>query len=147
MRVAYEMKYCTEVAVSATIHLVPYVSEYQEKYKRMYNDCYHDMREALQIEPYDFIQDDTFFDSGMDSVYLLFEAGELIGSVALKEDEIDDLLVARKYQGKGYGKQLLLWAIEHSSAKHPVLHVAGWNERAVQLYKSVGFEIVNTIYF
>ena len=31
---------------------------------KMYNECYHEMREALDIEPYDFIQDDSFFQEG-----------------------------------------------------------------------------------
>lgn len=35
---------------------------------KMYNECYHEMREALDIEPYDFIQDDSFFQEGTDKI-------------------------------------------------------------------------------
>ena len=47
--------------------------------------------------------------------------------------------------GKGYGKQILLWAIKNMQTQRPILHVAGWNERAIDLYKKVGFEIIETI--
>lgn len=87
------MRYSTPIDVKVDISLVKYSSEYKDKYRRLYNDCYHEMREALGIQPFDFIQDDSFFESGMETVYLLIKNGELIGSVNLKGTEIDDLLV------------------------------------------------------
>ena len=106
------------------------------------------MREAPGLEPYDFIQDDSFFESGMEHVRLLLSNdGGIIGSVALKGTEIDDLLVDRRYQGDGYGRQLLLRALEHIGTAHPTLHVSGWNERALALYKKTDFEITDTVYF
>ena len=69
---------------------------------------------------------------------------EIIGSVACYGNEIDDLVVNKKYQHKGYGKQLLLWGMQHirSNNKEPiVLHVAEWNMEALTLYKKIGFEI------
>lgn len=38
---------------------------------------------------------------------------ELIGSVACYGNEIDDLFVVGAYRHKGYGKQLLIWAMDH----------------------------------
>ena len=38
---------------------------------------------------------------------------EIIGSVACYGNEIDDLIVNAKYQNRGYGKQLLLWGMNH----------------------------------
>ena len=111
----------------------------------MYNACYHEMREALGIKPYDFIRDDSFFEQGMDKVYLLKKDDELIGSVALKGEEIDDLLVDKKYQGKGYGKQILLWEIENIDSGKIILHVAQWNEKATALYEKTGFEITKVL--
>lgn len=145
MKLAYEMEYMNPVYEKSTIELVPYSSIYQEQYKKIYNECYHEMREALEIEPYDFIQDDSFFETGMDKVYILFDKEDIIGSVALKDSEIDDLIVNRKYQGLGYGRQILLWALEHINAEKVILHVADWNEKAVRLYKNNGFQITNTI--
>ena len=143
-KLAHEMRLIKPVQSKSVISLVPYTPEYQKAYKQMYNACYHEMREALHIKPYDYIQDDSFFGDGMDSVYLLIEDGILVGSVALKGNEIDDLLVAPKYQGRGIGKEILFWALEHISKEPIILHVADWNKRAIQLYKNCGFEITKT---
>lgn len=145
MNFAYEMTFTGPVTEKSDVVLVPYSKEYQEQYKKLYNGCYHGMREALGIKPFDFIQDDSFFAQGMENVYLLIEDGELIGSVALKGNEIDDLLVKKEYQGRGCGRQILLWALENINSSNIILHVAEWNARAVRLYKSVGFEITKTI--
>ena len=136
------MEYKNPVSEEAVVKLVRYSPEYKERYKKMYNECYHEMREALRIEPYDFIQDDSFFNEGMDDVYLLLEGEDIIGSVALKGSEIDDLLVEKRFQGKGYGKQILLWALQNINANEIILHVAEWNQKAVNLYKKTGFEVV-----
>ena len=144
MKRAFEMEYKHPVDDRSDIEMIPYSAKYQDEYKKIYNECYHEMREALGIEPYDFIQDDSFFDEGTENIYLLTGSSGIIGSVALKGDEIDDLLVAPEYQGQGFGKQILLWALEHMSSERVFLHVADWNKRAVRLYEDTGFEIVET---
>lgn len=143
MNYAYEMTYTKPISEKTTVSLKPFSDEYRERYKKLYNECYHEMREALGIRPYDFIQDDSFFDQGMDQVYLLIEEGKLIGSVALKGNEIDDLLVDPACQGRGYGKQILLWALENIRSGRVILHVAEWNQRALRLYGKTGFEVTS----
>ena len=69
----------------------------------------------------------------------------LFGSVKIHNAEIDDLIVSCDYQGLGYGKQILLWALENIKTEPIVLHVAAWNKKAITLYKKTGFEIVSTI--
>lgn len=147
MRTAYKMEYLHPVDEKSTIEMIPYSPEYREEYRRVYNECFREMRKALDIKPYDFIQDNSFFDSGMENVYLLTDNGALVGSVAMKDSEIDDLIVAREYQRRGYGRQILLWALEHIRSERVVLHVAEWNKKAVSLYEKTGFEIVDTIEF
>lgn len=147
MRLAYEMEYIHPVSERASIQMVRYSAEYLNAYKRIFNECYHKMREELNIHPYDFIQDDSFFESGMDNVFLLIIDHIIIGSVKLYNDEIDDLIVNCGYQGLGYGKQILLWALDHIKTPRIVLHVAAWNQRAINLYRKTGFEIVRTIEF
>ena len=141
---AYEMTYMHPVSERSSVEMTLFSPEHQEKYKEIYNDCFREMREALDIKPYDFIRDDSFFETGMDQVYLLLKGDEIIVSVALKRDEIDDLIVNRKFQGQGYGKQILLWALEHMHSGKVILHVAEWNQKAVRLYKKMGFEITKT---
>ena len=141
----YKMECIHPTDEKSSIGMVPYSSEYQERYKKIYNECFHEMREALKIEPLDFIQDDSFFDTGMENVFLLLDDDEIIGSVAVKDDEIDDLIVSSLFQGKGYGRQILLWALEYLGTRRAILHVAAWNEKAVSLYKRTGFDITETI--
>ena len=141
---AHKMEYIRPVTEKAAVMLVPYVPKYQDQYRRMYNACYREMREALDIKPYDFIQDDSFFSNGMNNVYLLMKDEELIGSVALKGSEIDDLIVTPEFQNKGYGKQILLWALENIKSEKIILHVAQWNRKAISLYERNGFEITET---
>ena len=144
MRLAHKMEYVRPVTEKTGISLAPYDPKYQDQYKRIYNACYHEMREALDIKPYDFIRDDSFFDEGMNNVYLLIENNELIGSVTLKGSEIDDLIVAPEHQNKGYGKQILLWALENIQSDKIILYVAQWNRKAISLYEKNGFEITET---
>ena len=144
MGIAYKMEYLHPTEEKTGVELVRYSSAFQEKYKEMYNECYHEMREALDRKPYDFIQDDSFFQEEMDTVFLLLDQDEIIGSVALKENEIDDLLVNKLYQGQGYGKEILLWALQKVQSERVYLHVAEWNKKAINLYKKMGFEITET---
>ena len=84
----------------------------------------------------------------MENVYLLVENDELIGSVALKGNEIDDLFVASAFRGEGYGMKLLLWGMNHireQGHEEIVLHVAEWNSAAVKMYLDVGFTIRTTV--
>lgn len=147
MGLAYEMRYIHPVSERSSVQMVRFTSEYQKEYKQLYNDCFHKMREELNIQPYDYIQDDSFFESGMENVFLLINSGRIIGSVRLHNAEIDDLIVSCDRQGLGYGRQILLWALEHIKTGPIVLHVAAWNKKAISLYKKTGFEIVSTIEF
>ena len=143
-KLAHKMEYKRPVTEKTAVTLVPYEPKYQDQYRRVYNACYHEMREALDIKPYDFIQDGSFFSEGMNNVYLLIENDELIGGVTLKGPEIDDLIVAPQFQNKGYGKQILLWALENIKNDEIILHVAEWNQKAIRLYEKNGFEIKET---
>ena len=145
MIIVFEMEYLHHVYEKSSIQMIPYSSQYQKEYKRIYNQCYHEMRESLNIQPVDYIQDDSFFEFGIDKVFLLLSDEEIIGSVKLLDNEIDDLIVNVKYQSRGFGKQILLWALENTKSEKIILHVAEWNKKAIELYKKNGFEIVNTI--
>ena len=144
MQLAHEMEYKHPTDQQPSIEMVLYSPAYKEQYRTIYNECYREMRMALGIKPFDFIQDDSFFETGMDNVYLLLHSEELIGSVALKGEEIDDLIVNPKYQGQGYGRKILLWALSHMNSERIFLHVADWNQRAIRLYQMNGFAITKT---
>lgn len=69
------------------------------------------MRKTLNIEPYNFLNNYEQIKEISKDIYLLVENEEIIGSIACYGNEIDDLIVNKKFQHKGYGKQLLLWGI------------------------------------
>lgn len=53
-------------------------------------------------------------------------------------------LVERSFQGQGLGKKLLLWGMNYIKTqgyKEIILHVAEWNQKAVNLYFKNGFRI------
>lgn len=127
---------------------IPFEQKYFQQYMKIYNACFYEMRKSLSIEPYNFLSDYKQIREKSKDIFLLVSGEEMIGSVACYGNEIDDLIVNKKFQNKGYGKQLLLWGMSHirQAGNAPILlHVAKWNEKALLLYKKVGFDITNTV--
>ena len=144
--IAYEMQYVNDSVEESDIVCIPLEMEFFEDYMRIYNECFYEMRKSLDIQPYNFLNDYKQIVDKFKDIYLLINQGEIIGSIACYGNEIDDLIVNKKFQHKGYGKQLLLWGIQHIREKsnEPItLHVAEWNNNALMLYQKVGFEITN----
>lgn len=145
--IAHEMKYDYVAVEQSTVICIPFEERYFEQYKRIYNECFYDMRKALEIEPYNYLKGYEQIKEKVNNIHLLVKEEEIIGSVACYGNEIDDLIVNKKYQKKGYGKQLLLWGMQHIrrlNGEPITLHVAEWNQNALRLYKEVGFEVVSS---
>lgn len=117
------------------------------RYKRAYEACFHEMRAALGRVPVDCCADREELLRRRDQIFILEDAGELVGSVAIFGNEIDDLIVAEQFQKKGYGTALLRFAVawmQRAGMTPIVLHVADWNQNALRLYLQNGFQIVKT---
>ncbi len=145
--IAYEMKYEKDPIEKSDIKCIPFSQKYFQEYMKIYNACFYEMRKSLDIEPYNFLSGYIQIGEKSKDIFLLVSEEEIIGSVACYGNEIDDLIVNRKFQHKGYGKQLLLWGMNYirQCSNEPIsLHVAKWNEKAVMLYEKVGFVITNT---
>ncbi len=143
----YAMRRDSKEIPPAEISCVPFDEQYLEQYKTMYNAAFRPMREALNIKPYDWYHDSSNILDKAADIYILVTEKELIGSVACYGNEIDDLFVSDSFRHKGYGKQLLIWAMDHIAScgyDEMVIHVAEWNRNAFQMYKNTGFEIVKT---
>ncbi len=81
------------------------------------------------------------------TIYLAESEEEIIGKVHLQVSSgiggIYGLGVLPEYRGKGYGRAILLKAVEKLKAvkaEQIMLQVAAENENALSLYKSCGFE-------
>ena len=140
----YEMEYAGISPEQSSIQPIPFSREFYPQYRLIYNECFREMRMALEIEPYDCCPGEEQLLARKDSIFLLTENSNIIGSVACCGTEIDDLIVSWQFQRQGYGRELLLWAVSHirEQTDSPItLHVAEWNEHAVKLYLSCGFVI------
>ena len=144
--IAYEMKFYKDTVEQSALSCIPFEARYFQEYMSMYNECFYEMRKALDIRPYHFLNDYEQIAGKVKDIYLFVEKGEIIGSVACYGNEIDDLIVNKKFKHKGYGRQLLLWGmqcIRQRSRAPIILHVAEWNKDAIMLYKKIGFEITS----
>ncbi len=144
MFIVYEMRYGCKDIPENEIECIPFDERYLGQYKALYNASFRPMRKALDIRPYDWYADDRAILSKADEINLLTEGDELIGSVSCIGSEIDDLFVNESCRHKGYGRKILIWAMNKIASKgfdEAVIHVAEWNEGAVRLYLAEGFEI------
>lgn len=136
-----EMEYLGEKR-ECDVTFMNYDNKYYEKYKTAYEDCFFEMRQALDFNPVrDCYKAEELIEK-KDNIFLLMDNDEIVGSVSLIDGEIDDLFVNQKYQGKGYAKKLIDFAINYyqeNKVEKVYLGVADWNERAVKLYESSGF--------
>ena len=83
-------------------------------------------------------------------MYLFFEGDHYVGAVTIAGAEIDDFYIVNSYQGKGYGRKIIDFSVNLANklSKQPVfLTVVDWNEKAKNLYESVGFQTVETKVF
>ena len=143
----YEMIHRGYLTEASQIICVPFEERYFQNYMAIYNACFYDMRKALEIKPYEFLHSYEQIREKTKDIYVLLEEDEIIGSVVCYGNEADDLIVNPRFQRRGYGKQLLLWEMEHirrSGYDEISLHVAEWNQNALQMYQRAGFEICKT---
>ena len=143
-KIAYEMSYNYAIHEQSSISCEPFDKQFFQEYMRIYNECFYEMRKALDRKPYNVLESYEQIEKKTHDIYLLIEKGKIIGSVSCCNNEIDDLIVNKKYQQKGYGKQLLLFGMQQIRRKNnqPIkLHVAEWNQHAFNMYKKVGFEV------
>lgn len=140
----YEMQYIGKEYLIDVAQLVPFCEKYYPQYEHIYNECFYEMREALDVKPYNFYSDIEQIKSKMTNIFMLIQDETIIGSVGCYGTEIDDLIVNKRFQNMGYGRVLLLWAIHYIrtySDEPIILHVTEWNQNAIKLYRSNGFEV------
>ena len=139
--VLYTMEYRGNL-INSDLVLVPFKEKYYNKYRDIYHDCFYEMRKSLGLKPYNACDSIESLQSKKDDIFLLIIDGKMVGSVAVYGNEIDDLIVSRKYQNQGHGKELLAFAIgllQKRNISPIILLVTEWNKKAIALYKNNGF--------
>ena len=85
-------------------------------------------------------------------LYTLFDGDKAVGAIWLrvelerpvKSGYIFDVHIEEEFRGKGYGRQIMLFAEEKArelGVKRMGLHVFAYNSVAHNLYKSIGYEV------
>lgn len=140
----YEMEY-KGGAVESNLSLIPFEEKYYEQYKNLIDDCFYEMRKALNILPYE-----KYCDSleevvkQKENIFLLLEGDEIICAVSCLENEIGNVAVNLKYQRQGYGRKLMEFALNYMQKRGDSsinLTVTKWNKNAIALYEKLGFKI------
>ncbi len=142
----HTMEYCGN-KLSFGLSLRCYEDRDYAWYKCIYDACFRPMRAALKRFPLDCCAGRDELLQKREHIFMMEDAKELVGSVAVYENEIDDLIVAESFRRRGYGTALLRFAVSRMQllGTSPILlHVADWNQNALQLYLKNGFQIVKT---
>lgn len=144
--VAHTMEYYKD-KVCCDLNLRNYNENDYNEYKRVYEECYFEMRTALELHPVNSCYSSEELIENSSKIFILEIDNKIVGAVTIDGNEIDDLIVAKEYQGQGYGKQLLQFAIAYMQKNNiePIeLGVADWNKVAIKLYLDNGFKITKT---
>lgn len=142
--IAYEMVFDKTLGYQNDIICVPFQEKYWDEYRKIYNECFYEMRKALEVEPINFYSDYSQIKGKINDIFLYLQNGVIAGAVSCYGNELDDLIVEKSFQGQGLGQKLLLWGMNHikeQGYEEIILHVAEWNQNAVKLYLKNGFRI------
>lgn len=143
-----EMCYKGGAQPDVDIKFINYEDKYYEQYTKCRQACFYEIRKGNDIHPFiipSSEEDRKNILSERDSIYLAFVDGHLVGAITVKGGYLDRIMVAPSYQGKGYGKKITQFGINKALSKGETLislfYMEG-NEKAENLYKSLGFEVV-----
>lgn len=142
--IAYEMIFDQTFEYENDIFCVPFQKKFWKEYRNIYNECFYTMRKELEVEPVNFYSDYSQIKDKINEVFLYQKNGAIVGAVSCYGNELDDLIVEKSFQGQGIGRKLLLWGMNHikeQGYEEIILHVAEWNQKAVNLYLNQGFRI------
>ena len=53
--IAYKMEYSDKIIENRNINCIKFEEKYFNDYMRIYNECFYDMRKALDRKPYNFL--------------------------------------------------------------------------------------------
>ena len=115
----------------STNGIVPYSETYRNQYVEMHTeDRYWTAEKTIEAK-------NRF------NIFLAVDKNEVLGYIDVSncfdENEPYDLYVKPEYRQKGFGKKLLIKALEVNEPKEMMLLVDVDNEPAIKLYDSVGF--------
>ncbi len=148
----YDMQFDGSEQPASYLLFVPYEEKYFTQYVDGLRTSFYELRKTNDFQPYFCCEWNEekrkeLLDA-KDSLFLLFDNETLIASVIVRKNGIiDDVFVVPSYQGKGYGKKLMQFSINKAIDRGNScisLRAIEWNSKALNLYQSVGLDVVQT---
>ncbi len=142
----FEMKY-KGAFKDSNLPIINFDKKYYNRYKELINDCYYEMREALNIQPYKaYCPSLEELMEEKDNIFLHMDKDEIVCTASCEDNEVTNVAVNLKYQNRGYGRKILDYVISYLQKQgHSTIRLTAlkWNKKAISLYESTGFKITN----
>ncbi|WLD92539.1 GNAT family N-acetyltransferase [Alkalihalobacillus sp. AL-G] len=141
-----ELIYIGNSLPEVDLDFVQYEDQYYEQYGKIKQECYHEIQKSNDIKPYLVPlteEDRTQNAKNKENIFLALDNDNIIASVTVGKETIDNLMVAPSYQGKGYGKKALQYGMNKILSRgNDVIRICYMegNESAENLYYSLGFK-------
>ncbi len=136
------------------LDVIPYCEDLFDDYVRLTNEGFLELRQVNDIHPYecypagfDAAAERKELQGSADSIYFFQHNGDIVGMVTLGSNYIDNLVVDKRHQRKGYGRQIMQFSINRlreRGVQRVVLGVVDTNTEARRLYESMDFTLVET---
>lgn len=146
----YTMIYNEELVPTPATLFEPYEDKYYESYYELLGEAFYDMRKSMDAKPYKIVPNgnrDEMFES--ETFLAINTQDKPIAAVTIEMgNHIENLCVLPEAQDLGFGRQLAIFATNRcllSERGFAELEVVSTNEKAVGLYKSLGYKIHRTI--
>lgn len=139
----------------SSLNFIQYEDKYFEQYAEGLRTSFYELRKSNDFQPYlccelNEEKRKEFLDN-KENLFLLLNNEKLIASVIVYNNgSIGDIFVLPSYQGKGYGKKSMQFAINKAigyGSNCISLSAIEWNTKAVNLYQSLGFDIEQTTHY
>lgn len=153
--VEYDFYYYGSEQPKSNLEFVQYEDKYFEQYAQGLRNSFFELRRSNDFQPYYCceLNDDKRreFLNNKENIFLLHQNEELMASVLIERTGlINDLFVLPSYQGKEYGKKTMQFAINKAierGNKCISLNAIEWNAKALNLYRRLGFDVVQATHY
>ncbi len=150
----YKLIYKGEKFSSVDINPLQYRDDFFQTELNLESDVFYELRKRNDIKPFrineslsgQLLEIKQFFSNNKNTFFFLFDKGKLIGSILYIDNYIQSLSVNREYQKMGYGSKLTKFAVNRilsSNYSEVILKVMKGNVPALNIYKKLGFEIID----
>lgn len=150
----YQLDFSSEVmyyfgnsCMASNAEIRPYMEDDYLEHRTVIREAFHRMQADLKLESEDYVyppnegEKKEFLDT-MEERYSMIVDNKIVGALLLDDEEIDDIAILPAYQRKGYGTQLLHFAVNKIREKYepPVKLWCIVGNHAKEMYLKEGFK-------